>query len=105
MEIVRKLSQLLLLAVMSIAAAEVNRNYSSLLKDTVTSLNSLLDYMLEPRSVVGDLIFGVVLARGEFCSCVLLLSISSRETIPLQPWTGPESSRSLRLSDFKTIVA
>ena len=73
MEIVRKLPQLLLLAVMSIAAAEVNRNYSSQLKDAVVSLNALLDYMLVPQSVVGDTIFGVVLARGEFCSCVLTL--------------------------------
>jgi len=25
------------------------------------------------------------------------------KAIPLQAWTGPESCRSLRLSDFKTI--
>jgi len=25
------------------------------------------------------------------------------EAIPLQPWTGPEGSRKLRLPDFKTI--
>jgi len=25
------------------------------------------------------------------------------KTVPLQPWTGPEGSRRLRLSDFKTI--
>jgi len=25
------------------------------------------------------------------------------KTIPLQAWTGPEGSRSLRLPDFKTI--
>jgi hypothetical protein len=75
MEIVRKLPQLLLMAVLSIAAAEANRNYSSQLKNCVTSLNALLDYMLVPRRVVGDLIFGVVLARGEFCLCVLILSI------------------------------
>jgi hypothetical protein len=73
MEIIRKLPQLLLLAVMSNAVAEVNRNYSSQLKDAVTSLNALLDYMLVPQSVVGDMIYGVVLARGEFCLCVLTL--------------------------------
>jgi hypothetical protein len=70
MEIVRKLPQLLLLAVVSISAAEGIRNYSSQLKDAVTSLNGLLDYMLLPQSVIGDMIFGIVLARGEFCSCV-----------------------------------
>jgi hypothetical protein len=73
MEIVRKLPQLLLLAVMSITAAAEIPNYSSQLKDAVTSLNGLLDYMLVPRSVIGDLLFGIILARGEFCSCVLLL--------------------------------
>ena len=75
MEMVRKLPQLLLLAVMSVTAAEEIRNYSSQLKDAVISLNSLLDYMLVPQSVIGDMIFGIVLARGEFCSCVLLLFI------------------------------
>jgi hypothetical protein len=25
------------------------------------------------------------------------------KAVPLQPWTGPEGSRSLRLTDFKTI--
>ena len=77
MEIVRKLPLLLLLAVMSISAAEGYPDYSSQLKDAVTSLNRLLDYMLVPQSVIGDLIFGIVLARGEFCSCVLLLFIST----------------------------
>lgn len=77
MEIVRKVPQLLLLAVMSITAAEEIRNYSSQLKGAVTSLNGLLDYMLVPQSVIGDMIFGAVLARGEFCSCVLLVFIST----------------------------
>jgi hypothetical protein len=75
METFWKLPLLLLLAVMSTTAAEGLRNYSSQLQDAVTSLNNLLDYMLVPQSVVGDLIFGIVLARGEFCSCVLLLII------------------------------
>ena len=66
------LSLLSLLAVLSIAAAEGIYNYSSQLKDAVTSLNRLLDYMLVPRIVIGDMIFGIVMARGEFCSCVLL---------------------------------
>ena len=73
--------QLLLLAVMSITAAEEIRNYSSQLKGAVNSLNGLLDYMLVPQNVIGDMIFGVVLARGEFCSCVLLLFISKMKKI------------------------
>jgi len=77
MEIVRKVPQLLLLAVMSISAAEGIRNYSSQLQGAVTSLNGLLDYLVVPQSVIGDTIFGIVLARGEFCSCVFLLSIST----------------------------
>ena len=72
MQVLWKLSLLSLLAVLSIAAAEGIHNYSSQLKDAVTSLNRLLDYMLVPRSVIGDMIFGIVMARGEFCSCVLL---------------------------------
>jgi hypothetical protein len=28
---------------------------------------------------------------------------NKRKAIPLQAWTGPEDSRSLRLPDFKTI--
>jgi hypothetical protein len=67
METLWKLSLLLLMTIMSNAAAEAPRNYSLQLKDAVTSLNRLLDYMLVPRSVVGDLIFGIVLARGELC--------------------------------------
>jgi len=98
MEIVRKLPQLLLLAAMFIIAAEGTRNYSSQLKDAVTSLNGLLDYMLVPQSVIGDMIFGIVLARGEFCSCVLLLFVSTTKkgnnkrsidcTQSTVPWNG-----------------
>jgi hypothetical protein len=76
METFWKLPLLLLLA-MSTTAAEELRNYSSQLKDAVTSLNSLLDYLLVPQSVIGDLTFGIVLARGEFFSCVLLLLFST----------------------------
>jgi hypothetical protein len=76
----RKLPQLLLLlAVMFITAAEGIRNYSSQLTAAVTSLNRLLDYMLVPQSVIGDMIFGTVIARGEFCSSVLLLCISTKK--------------------------
>jgi hypothetical protein len=65
MEIVWKLPVLLLVVAMSSTAAEELHNYSLHLKDAVTSLNRLLDYMLVPRSVIGDMIFGIVLARGE----------------------------------------
>jgi len=98
METVRKLPQLLLLAVMFITSAEGIRNYSSQLTDAVTSLNGLLDYMLVPQSVIGDMIFGIVMARGEFCSCVLLLYISTKKkwnnkrsidyTESSVPWNG-----------------
>jgi hypothetical protein len=77
METFWKLPLLLLLAVMSTSAAEGIRNYSSQLKDAVTSLNGVLDYLMVPQSVIGDLIFGIVMARGEFCSCVLLLLFST----------------------------
>jgi hypothetical protein len=29
--------------------------------------------------------------------------VKAKKAIPLQPWTGPEGSRRLRLPDFKTI--
>lgn len=61
---------LLLVVAMSSTAAERLHNYSSQLEDAVMSLNRLLDYMLVPRSVIGDVIFGVVLARGELRSGV-----------------------------------
>jgi hypothetical protein len=61
-----KLQLLLFLAVMTDTGAEGRYNYSSQLTHAVTSLNRLLDYMLEPRSVIGDMIFGVVLARGMY---------------------------------------
>ena len=31
------------------------------------------------------------------------ISYGTGKAIPLQPWTGPEGSRRLRLSDFKTV--
>jgi len=31
------------------------------------------------------------------------MSLKKGKTIPLEAWTGPEGSRSLRLPDFKTI--
>jgi hypothetical protein len=36
------------------------------------------------------------------CVCVCVIYIKGK-TVPLQAWTGPESSRRLRLPDFKTI--
>jgi hypothetical protein len=51
---------LLTMAVMSSTAAE-----ESQMKYAVNSLNKLLDYMLQPRSVIGDMVFGVVMARGK----------------------------------------
>jgi hypothetical protein len=39
-------------------------------------------------------------------SCLTLSGLSLKKnskTIPLQAWTGPEVSKRLRLSDFKTI--
>lgn len=75
---VRKLPQLLLLlAVMFITAAEGIRNYSSQLTAAVTSLNRLLDYMLVPQSVIGDMIFGIVVARGQLA--VLRRNLVERE--------------------------
>jgi hypothetical protein len=34
---------------------------------------------------------------------VVIVSKGEGKAIPLQAWTGPEVSRRLRLSDFKTI--
>jgi len=34
---------------------------------------------------------------------VMIHSFIKKKAIPLQAWTGPEGSRSLRLLDFKTI--
>jgi hypothetical protein len=56
---------LLSMAVMSNAAPKESEGYTRQMKLAVNSLNKLLDYMLEPRSVIGDMIFGVVLARGK----------------------------------------
>jgi len=33
----------------------------------------------------------------------VLIKIGKGKAIPLQVWTGPEGSRRMRLSDFKTI--
>jgi len=33
----------------------------------------------------------------------LLIHIGKGKAIPLQAWTGPEGSRTMRLPDFKTI--
>ena len=35
--------------------------------------------------------------------CIELAFIITHKAVPLQTWTGPEGSRRLRLSDFKTI--
>jgi hypothetical protein len=34
---------------------------------------------------------------------IYLRSKAKGKAIPLQPWTGPEDSRRLRLPDFKTV--
>jgi len=31
------------------------------------------------------------------------IGVKKKKAIPLQPWTGPNSSRRMRLPDFKTI--
>jgi hypothetical protein len=36
-------------------------------------------------------------------SCILLILLGKGEAIPLQAWTNPQGSRSLRLPDFNTI--
>jgi len=36
-------------------------------------------------------------------SAVCIFVLIKDKAIPLQAWTGPEGSRRLRLSDFKTI--
>jgi hypothetical protein len=65
-EMAWKVPLLLFLAVTTGTDAQGRYDYSSQLTRAVNSLNRLLDYMLEPRSVVGDMIFGVVLARGRY---------------------------------------
>jgi hypothetical protein len=35
---------------------------------------------------------------------IIIISKGKGKAIPLQAWTGPEGSRKLRLSDFRTIV-
>ena len=37
------------------------------------------------------------------CVCVCVCVFQKGKAIPLQAWTGPEGSRRLRLTDFKTI--
>ena len=39
----------------------------------------------------------------KFSCCYLFIYCCKVKAIPLQAWTGPEGSRSLRLQDFKTI--
>jgi len=39
------------------------------------------------------------------CTVAKITKVTTEgKVIPLQAWTGPEGSRRLRLSDFKTIV-
>jgi hypothetical protein len=66
MEMAWKVQLLLFLALMTSTGAEGRHDYSLQLMHAVNSLNRLLDYMLEPRAVIGDMIFGVVLARGKY---------------------------------------
>lgn len=65
-EMAWKVQLLLFLAATTNTTAEGRHDYPPRLMHTVNSLNRLLDYMLEPRSVIGDMIFGVVLARGRY---------------------------------------
>jgi hypothetical protein len=37
------------------------------------------------------------------CVTYILIGKDKGKAIPLQAWTGPEGSRSLRLPDFKTL--
>jgi hypothetical protein len=34
---------------------------------------------------------------------VVTVVVLKNKAVPLQPWTGPEGSRRLRLADFKTV--
>jgi hypothetical protein len=80
MEVVWKLVLLLLfLAAGTSTAAQEFHDYSSQLKHAVNSLNKLLNYMLLPRNVIGDMILGVVMARGE-CSGVRFISVLTVRT-------------------------
>ena len=41
--------------------------------------------------------------RIVFRNCTYLLNTSKGKGIPVHAWTDPDGSRSLRLSDFKTV--
>jgi hypothetical protein len=87
-EMVWKAQLLLFLLVMTNSGAEGRHNYPSQLMHAVNSLNRLLDYMLEPHSVIGDMIFGVVLARGRYAS-VTLVDLLSEYYVVYYPFYGP----------------
>jgi hypothetical protein len=83
-----KVQLLLFLAVMTNTDAEGHHDYPSQLMHAVNSLNRLLDYMLEPRSVIGDMIFGVVLARGRY-EGVTMVDLLSEYYVVYYPSCGP----------------
>jgi hypothetical protein len=68
---------------------------------TVTHMTSThpLTVTLQGRIITGDKANSILNARSHNRG----LSIVKGKSIPLQALTGPESSRSLRLPDFKTI--
>ncbi|PNF17310.1 hypothetical protein B7P43_G04993 [Cryptotermes secundus] len=78
-----KIQLLLFLAATANTTAEGRHDYPPQLMHTVNSLNKLLDYMLEPRSVIGDMIFGVVLARGQLA--VLRRHLAQRQDVKMEP--------------------
>jgi hypothetical protein len=79
-----KLQLVLFLAVMTNTGADGRNDYSSQLMNAVNSLNRLLNYMLELRSVIGDMIFGVVLAKGKYMA-VKMFYFSSWRGVRLGP--------------------
>lgn len=87
-EMIWKVQLLLFLAVMTNTGAEGRHDYPSQLMHAVNSLNRLLDYMLEPRSVIGDMIFGVVLARGRYVG-VTMVDLLSEYYVVYYPFCRP----------------
>jgi hypothetical protein len=88
MEMAWKVTLLLFLAVVTNTGAEGRHDYPPQLMRAVNSLNSLLNYMLEPRSVIGDMIFGVVLARGRYVG-VTKVDLLSEYYVVYYPFCGP----------------
>jgi hypothetical protein len=87
MEMAWKIKLLLFMAVATNTGAEGRHDYTPQLMHAVNSLNRLLDYMLEPRSVIGDTIFGVVLARGRYVG-VTTVDLLSQYYVIYYPFYG-----------------